>query len=179
MKKTGEVLDNTATDNQIEAKEITLEDVLKNAELMAKILQSDAVKTLIQSETDKVRTKAAREKESNVSEFAKYKAEMDAKIAELSKFQKNYLKTETLKKSGLDLELWDYITGDTEEEILANAKALSGKIQKLAETQVGGDPAPGGGSGQTITKEQFGKMTYTEKAELYQKDRELFEKLSK
>ncbi len=168
---TGEVV-NTATG-------YTATDVLGNTEVMKEILKSDAVKALIQSEADRVRTKAAQEKESQLTEFAKYKQETDSKIAELSKFQKDYFKTETLKKSGLDVDLWGYVNGDTEADILKSAEALKTKIAQLAQVQVGGQVPTDTKSYSGLTKEQFGKMTYTEKAELYQKDKDLYFKMSK
>ena len=174
--KPGEVVNpTTATESN---KQITTEEILKNQELMAEILKSDAVKMAIQSEADRVRTKASREKESTLAEFNKYKSEMDSKIAELTKFQANYLKTETLRKSGLDLDLWDYVSGNTEAEILKNAEALKTKISSLAQKAVGVIPDTSK-SFTGITAEQFGKMTYSEKAELYQTDRELYNKLAK
>ena len=170
-RKTGEVVQSTAT-------EITVDDVLGNEKLMTEILKSKAVLDLVQSESDRVRTKASKEKADVSGEFAKYKLETDTKIAELTKFQKDFFKTEILKKSGLDVDLWQYVTGETEEDILKSAKDLTDKITKLAEKKVGGKP-------QTektftgITKEQFGKMSFTERAELYQKDFALYQELTK
>lgn len=178
MKKTGEVQD-TATGGEKETKTITVEDILKNKDFMAQILESDAVKAVIQSETDKVRTKASKEKESTMSEFERYKAEMDKQIAEMKKFQSDHMKTKVLKKCGLDLKLWDFVHGENEEEILKQAETLKNTVQKIAESKIGAKVNTGGKDFTGMTKEQFGKMTYTEKAELYQTDRELYEKLSK
>lgn len=55
----------------------------------------------------------------------------------LTIFQKNYLKNEILKKSGLEVELWDYVKGETEEEIKKSATELKNLLQKVEET-VGG-----------------------------------------
>ena len=164
--------------NTGEVKELTATDILANEELMKQILASDTVKALVQSETDRVRTKAAKEKEMNMTEFEKYKAETDAKISELSKFQKDYSKMEALRKSGLNVELWDYVSGESHEDIIAKAKALDEKINKLAQAKVGANPQTSN-SFQGITKEQFGKMSYSERAKLYQTDRELYEQLKK
>lgn len=157
--------------------QVTATDILKNEELMKQILESDAVKSMIQSEADRARTKATKEKESALSEFAKYKQETDLRIAELSEFQKNYTKVETLKKTGLDIELWDYVTGNTTEEIVASATSLQEKIAKLAQAKVGSNPQITSFTG--LTKESFGKMSYAEKAKLYQTDRELYNQLKK
>lgn len=155
---------------------ISAEDVLGNSELMAKILKSDVIVKLIQAETDKIRRKASDESKVKDDDFAKYKAETDAKISELTAFQKNYFKSEILKKSGLEVELWDYVKGETEEEIKKSASELKKLITKKAEETVGGKVQ----TGKTytgITKEQFGKMNYTEKAELFRNNKELYESL--
>ena len=169
--KVGEVEKTTAT-----IKEITLDEVLANKEIMESILKSDVVAKLIQGEVDKVRTKASQEGKEKESEFAKYKSETDLKIAELTAFQKNYFRTEVLRKSGLETDLWDYVKGDTEEEIKKSANELKKLIAKKAE-EVVGSKTQTGTSYVGLTKEQFGKMTYAEKAELYQKDKETYEKL--
>lgn len=150
---------------------ITATDVLKNEELMKQILNSDTIKTLIQSETDRVRTKAAQEKQTTL-------AELETKIAELTEFQKQSIKMQALKKTGLDIELWDFVNGENEEEILKNAQALNIKLQKIAESKVGA-PVSTSSTFIGVTKEQFGKMSYAEKAQLFQKDKELYYKLSK
>ena len=157
----------------------TLQDILGNEELMKQIIGSDAIKALIQSETDKVRTKAAQEKQAKISEFAQYKEQTDKTIAELKAFQTEFLKTEVLKTSGLDVELWGYVKGETKEEIQASAKALKDLIGTKAQQLAGAPAGKGGTSGpaKPVTAEQFGKMTYSEKAELYQTDPELYRKL--
>ena len=66
--------------------------------------------------------------------------------------------------------------GDTEEEIKKSANELKKLISKKAE-EVVGSKTQTGTSYAGLTKEQFGKMTYAEKAELYQKDKETYEKL--
>lgn len=173
-KNVGEVQETATT--------ITAAEVIGNKELMAEIFKSDVVSKHIQGEIDKVRTKASQEianiKLEKDNDFARYKTETDTRIAELAAFQKNYLKTEVLRKTGLDLDLWDYVKGETEEEIKKSATELKKLIAKMAEETVGAKI-------QTmktytgLTKEQFGKMTYTEKAELYQKDKETYERLMK
>ncbi|PID67412.1 MAG: hypothetical protein CR959_00300 [Fusobacteriales bacterium] len=178
--KTGEV------ENKETTATVKLEDVLGNKEIMEGIMKSDVITKFIQGEVDKARTKASIDKQTEINkvkqesetEFSKYKAETDKKIAELEAFQRNHFRTEALKKLGLEVELWDYVKGDTEEEIKQSAEALKKIINKKAETAVGGNIKP------TInytglTAEKFGKMTYAEKAELYQKDQELYNKLSK
>lgn len=170
----GEVKNETAT------AKITLQDVLGNSELMVSLLKSEEVSKFIQSEVDKVRTKASQDlaqaKQTQDDDFAKYKAETEAKINELTIFQKNYLKNEILKKSGLEVELWDYVKGETEEEIKKSATELKKLIAKKAEETVGGK-AQIGKTYTGLTKEQFGKMTYTEKAELFRTNPEIYNSL--
>lgn len=66
--------------------------------------------------------------------------------------------------------------GETEEEIKKSASELKKLIAKKAEEIVAGKVQ----TGKTytgITKEQFGKMSYTEKAELFRNNKELYESL--
>lgn len=169
---------NTGGVQETETPTVKLEEILANKEIMDGILKSETVSKFVQSEIDKVRTKASKLTAEKETEFSKYKTETDKRIAELTAFQKNYFRTETLKKLGLEIELWDYVKGDSEEEIKKSAENLKNIITKKAETVVGGKIKPTT-SYSGLTTEKFGKMTYAEKAELFQKDQELYNKLSK
>ncbi len=160
----GHMIPKTRLDEEIEKKK-DLEKQLKDKE--------EELAELIKSNADNEKAKQASE-----TEFSKYKSDTDKKIAELTAFQKNYFRTETLKNLGLEVELWDYVKGDTEEEIKKSAESLKNIISKKAETAVGGKVETKN-SYTDLTAEKFGKMTYAEKAELYQNDKELYEKLSK
>lgn len=86
----GEVKNETAT------AKITSQDVLGNSELMASLLKSEEVSKFIQSEVDKVRTKASQDlaqaKQTQDDDFAKYKAETEAKINETYNFSEKLFK---------------------------------------------------------------------------------------
>lgn len=159
---------------------ISLEDVLKNKELIDKLLKSEPVINFVQSEVDKVKNKLSQENAQQLSEFEAYKLETGKEIKNLKEFQTNYFRTETLKKSGLDIELWDYVKGITEEEILKSAESLKQLISKKVENKAGFNPNSGNNDKfKGITKEQFGKMSYTEKAELFQSNKDLYLELIK
>lgn len=160
---------------------VSLEDVLNNKELVEGFLKSDIVAKLVQSEVDKVRTKSTQEKAKQLSEFEAYKLETTVKLQELQEFQTRYFRTEALKESGLDIELWEYVKGSTKEEILKSAEGLKQLISKKVETKAGFTPDSGnnGDKFKGITKEQFGKMSYTERAELFQKNKDLYLELIK
>lgn len=82
--------------------------------------------------------------------------------------------------------LLDGIVTDNEETTTALAKNLVKLLQsKKTETEkrvreelLKTTPQPPAGATQPITKEEFQNMTYEQRAELYQQNRELFEKLN-
>ena len=71
--------------------------------------------------------------------------------------------------------------GDFETVFKNLGKYRSEMEKKFKAENIDNMPKPNGGSGKTPepTQEQFDAMTYNQRVELYQKNKELYEKLSK
>lgn len=142
---------------------------------------SDFFKKAIQSEADKVRTKATTEKKTLEERLT-----AQEKInSELLAFKNETVKVKVLKEMGIPLEFWDIIQAGTEEEIKGTAEKLLTAHRTLLTAEVetrlkanGSNPGAGHQDG-TLTKEQFSKLTYAERTKLYNEDRELYDSLNK
>ena len=158
---------------------------LKELNLSEEQLQK--VNKIIQSETDKVRTEYSKkikdlesklpiepsEEEKAFQERIKALEEREKAIAE-----KEYMATVQgkLKDKGLNEQLAQYLNvqgvEDLETYIEDIAKVISSQIQEYK-------PRGHEGSSTKITKEQFSKMNYMERMNLFENNRALYDALSK
>lgn len=132
-----------------------------NEELQAQI-------QALQQQNEQVKTEYQQQLQQKEFDFALTEALRDAK-AKNPKAVKALLDTSTVKfvdgkLIGLDEQLTALKTSD---DYLFTSDKLKGSI-----------PAQGGTPPTTVTKEQFDSMSYMEKVDLYNKDVELFNKLS-
>lgn len=147
--------------------------------------QIDAVQRLIQSETDKVRTKYSSELKTVNDELAQYKlaeksdaekaleqriANLEAKEKEVANKERAMTIADKLKAKGLPGELAQYLNVGED---------IDGAIDKVGDTlgnyfleQVS-NPSGNHTTNKGITKADFAKMSYVERAKLFQ---EKFEK---
>ena len=148
--------------------------------------QLEALQKHIQSETDKVRTKYSQEIKGLTEELAKYKpkektleekaledriAALEAKEAELSNREQLMNLQSKLKERGLNPELAQYLTfpEDKQDESL---NQISGFF--LGDANI----PKGHSNGAGLSKDDFRKLNYAEKARLYQENPKLYEALS-
>ena len=85
-----------------------------------------------------------------------------------------------LKGQGLDTSLAKYINSD--EDITFFKDLISNSVQAGIKEKLGNSnykPAASSGDVNSITKEQFNKMNYTEKLKLYNTNKELYDELNK
>ena len=85
-----------------------------------------------------------------------------------------------LKGQGLDTSLAKYINSD--EDITFFKDLISNSVQAGIKEKLGNSnykPAASTGDVNSITKEQFNKMNYTEKLKLYNTNKELYDELNK
>ena len=85
-----------------------------------------------------------------------------------------------LKGQGLDTSLAKYINSD--EDITFFKELISNSVQAGIKEKLGNSnykPAASSGDVNSITKEQFNKMNYTEKLKLYNENKELYDELNK
>lgn len=142
----------------------------------------------IQAAEDRVRTKYSKtiksleEKIAELTPVEKTDAEKDfeQRLADLERKEKESderakalaLKT-VLQSHGLDANIADYLKSDVD------AEAFSTDIEKIVATRMaaGGYKPSGHQTNQPITKAEYDKMSYDEKAELYRRDPESWKRL--
>ena len=151
--------------------------------------QLAGVQKLIQSETDKVRTKYSAELKTVNEELSKYKpAEksesekaleerikaLEDREAQLNAMERSQKIASKLKAKGLPEELAQYISvGDDIDADVEKVGTALGNYFLNANYK-----PESHASNKGITKEQFGKMSYMERAKLYKENPELYKMLS-
>lgn len=149
----------------------------------------EEVSKKIQSETDKIRTKYSKEiKElkAKIEELSPTKTEaeleIERRLAELEKSQaevnaqKQFLEMQnTLKSKGIDEKIATYLKDDVDlEEFAITFNSIISEMAKGKGFVPTDHP-----TGDNITVEEFKKMSYDKRAELYTKNPTLYQKLSK
>ena len=103
------------------------------------------------------------------------KMELEKTKAELLEANRN-----KLKGQGLDTSLAKYINNDDDiaffKDLIVNS-VQAGIKEKLGNSNY--KPPVSAGDVNSITKEQFNKMNYTEKLKLYNTNKELYDELNK
>ena len=189
-----ENIENNVVNNEVENKEVEVETV--------------EVKTFTQEEVDKMITKRLQRERKDIEakiEAERKQAEELAKLSEQEKasklleikekelndkiraFENERLLHETSKQlaaKNLPMEFSNLLKGNDAETTFENIKMFESKFNEAVEKAVterlrGSSPKVGTVSKTEISKEQFRNMSYIEKMDLYNKDKNLFEKLSK
>lgn len=150
--------------------------------------QLTSVQKLIQSETDKVRTKYSQELKTANEELSKYKPKektqdeldletrirnLELKEAELAAKEKNVRIKSKLEEKGLPVALADYLRLENDEDVDKVGSELANYFLN------NGIKPTNHAKAQAITREQFRKMSYAQRAQLYQDNPELYKVLSK
>lgn len=134
---------------------------------------NDAVTKLNQSETDKVRTEYSKK----IKELEKYKPiEKSETELELEKVKKELADTKfksDLKTLGVDDNLAKYIRSDIDMEEFSSF--YKGFVPK---NQTDFIPNSKNSTGDAISKDDFLKMSYSEKAKLYTENPQLYQQLA-
>ena len=152
--------------------------------------QIEAVTKLVQSETDKVRTKYSSELKTVNEELAQYKPKQksDAEKAleeritalenrekELASKEKAMTIANKLKEKGIPTELAQYLSvGDNVDETVEKVGALFGNYFLDGTSKPTNHNTHKG-----ITREDFKRMGYAERAKLYSENPELYNALNK
>ena len=153
--------------------------------------QIEAVTKLVQSETDKVRTKYSSELKTVNDELAQYKpkqkseselaleqriANLEAKEKELANKERAMTIADKLKAKGLPSELAQYL--NVGEDIDGSIDKVGDALGNYFLRQVS-NPSGNHATNKGITKADFAKMSYSERAKLFQENNELYKALSK
>jgi hypothetical protein len=150
--------------------------------------QLASVQKYVQSETDKVRTDYSQKLRTANDELNKYKPKektqeeldletrirnLEQKEAELSAKEKNVRIKSKLEEKGLPVALADYLRLENDEDI----DKVGGELANYFLNN--GVKPTNHAKSQPVTREQFRKMSYAQRAQLYQDNPELYKVLSK
>jgi hypothetical protein len=148
------------------------------------LLSKEDLDKTIQSETDKVRTEYSKKLKSLEDEIVKYKPveksdaekQLEARELEISKKEKMFKVKESLSQNNLPSDLYDVIYGELDDDArvsklsdILNNVVLDGSF-KGSKKHTKSD---------SITKDQFKKMSYAERTKLYNDNPSLYNELVK
>ena len=187
-------------ENQNNVVEEVVETNVEGGATEVEVTEVKEEKTFTQAELDKILNKKFAQWQKKTEE-AKQEEERKAKLTEAEKLaeerkefeamrkQFEYEKrvnstSKTLASNNLPVEFADFLIGDTDEtttqrvDIFKNA--FNEAVEKLVNERLKGrTPRTSVSNNNSITKEQFKKMDLMQRQELFNKDRELYNRLSK
>lgn len=170
-------------------------------EELKNLIAEEEVQKKIQAEADRVRGKYSKEmkelqaklealenaKMSDEERLVKEKAEKESLLAEreaqLLKKELDFETMSLLNAKKLDKSFLTFLTGNTIEDRIEQLGALethiNNQIQEAVKAKLGQDPAPSNGTNKSlkVSKEDFKKMGYAEKSNLFLTDPELYNTL--
>lgn len=115
------------------------------------------------------------------AEFEEAKATLEKEKADFEKEKITLAVEKELVKYNLSTELKDFLIADTKENSVKNVEKLKAvidlEVQKVVGEKLKGSTPKAGGTTLTITQEMFNKMSYGEKAKLYEENKELYQTL--
>lgn len=188
----------TITEEATEQKEQIIEeskDSIGFQNIKSSYTEED-VKKLIQSETDKVRGKYSKELKELQKELEGYKPKekseselqleqrlkaVEDKEKEIVNKEKSLKALETLKNNGLDGQLVKYLNLQGVEDLESYIKEVADIVIKHTNKSLLDNSFIGNKhktQKDVVTKEQFGKMSYLERVNLFKSNAELYKKLS-
>lgn len=157
-------------------------------------------KTFTQAELDKILNKKFAQWQKKTEE-AKAEAERKAKLTEAEKLAEERKEFEAMKKqfeyeqrvnstskvlasNNLPIEFADFLIAENDEATTKRVdlfkNAFNDALEKAVNERLRGKtPKTSAVNGNLVTKEQFKKMNLMQRQELFNKDRELYNKLSK
>ncbi|EJT6153714.1 hypothetical protein N2W29_001789 [Clostridium perfringens] len=150
--------------------------------------QLEGVQKYVQAEGDKIRTKYSKQIKDLENKVPKEKTEeelaLEKRVKDLETREKELTRKETLTNAkvlltgkGLDSQLADYLN----LEGVKNLETYVDDIAKVVVKQTKNSYVPKGHekADGNITKEQFSKMSYVERCNLYETNKQLYDILSK
>lgn len=166
----------------------SIEDVLKNPEF-EKFLQSrdDKIRTEYSKKNSALQKQLDDEKKSKMTEQEKLdaaQAEIDRQTKELQQEKNKFFSVNALSNAEMPASFLDFVLGDTDEQTTEKIQTLKTEFDKAVAAKVeetfkgSGRKYQRGAEGGTITKEQFNKLGYNERAKLAADNPELYQQLS-
>lgn len=116
-------------------------------------------------------------------ELQQREAAIEEKEKELALAENKAEASKILASKGISAELVNFVVAETADEMNANISLLEKEFKKSVKAEIekrlaSNTPKKGLAQPNTITKDQFMKMTYTELAELRQNEPELYDSLA-
>ena len=169
--QTGAATGTENTDGTVTMSKADYDKAIQAAEDRVRTKYSKDIKALekkVAELTPVQKTEAELAIEQRLAELERKEQEADAKAKALN------LKT-VLQAHSLDTTIADYLKDDVD------ADAFSAVIEKVVSARLaaGGYKPTGHQTNQPVTKEQFDKMSYDERAELYNRSPEVYKRLKK
>ena len=187
-------------ENQNNVVNETVEAKIEGGAVEVDTVEVKEEKTFTQAELDKILNKKFAQWQKKTEE-ANIEAERKAKLTEAEKLAEERKEFESMKRqfeyeqrvnstskvlasNNLPIEFSDFLVADTEEATTQRVdlfkNAFNEALEKaLTERLKGNTPKVGVSSSKEISKKDFRNMSYKQKIDLYNKDKELFNKLSK
>ena len=184
----------------INVNEETVEAKTEGGAVETNTVEVKEEKTFTQTELDKILNKKFAQWQKKTEE-AKIEAERKAKLTEAEKLAEERKEFESMKRqfeyeqrvnstskvlasNNLPIEFSDFLVADTEEATTQRVdlfkNAFNEAVEKLVTERLRGNtPKVGISSNKEISKKEFRNMSYKQKMDLYNKDKDLFDKLSK
>lgn len=164
-------IENNTADGTVTMSKVDYDKAIQAAEDRVRTKYSKDIKALekkVAELTPVQKTEAELAIEQRLAELERKEQEADAKAKALN------LKT-VLQAHSLDTTIADYLKDDVD------ADAFSAVIEKVVSARLaaGGYKPTGHQTNQPVTKEQFDKMSYDERAELYNRSPEVYKRLKK
>ena len=186
-------------ENQNNVVNETVEVKAEGGAVEADTVEAKEEKTFTQEELDKILNKKFAQWQKKTEE-AKIEAERKAKLTEAEKLAEERKEFEAMRKqfeyekrvnstskvlasNNLPVEFADFLIADTEEATTQRVdlfkNAFNEALEKaLTERLRGNTPKVGVSSSKEISKKEFRNMSYKQKMDLYNNNKELFKKLS-
>lgn len=141
---------------------------------------NETIEKIVQSETDKVRTKYSNDIKDLQSKLPKEKTEQEiefeTRLKDLEAKESEYKLKDTLTNLGLPMQLANFLKGSDDLETFGKEFA---DILNQHVLNSGYKPSNHKSTETTITKEQFKKMNYSEREKLFETNPELYKALTK
>lgn len=173
--------ENTIIDNETVETGAEVTETVESVEETTTYSQEDLNKR-VQSETDKVRTeysKKVKELEKKIKELtpvekSEKELELEKRLADVEKREHALKLRDSLSAKGIDSELSAYLKSDVDVDALAAVldKYASEKIR------VGGFKPTNHKSGESLKKDDFKKLSYQQREQLYRDNPDLYRELA-
>ena len=187
-------------ENQNNVVNETVENQVEGGATEVDTVEVKEEKTFTQAELDKILNKKFAQWQKKTEE-AKAEAERKAKLTEAEKLAEERKEFEAMRKqfeyekrvnstskvlasNNLPVEFADFLIAENDEATTQRVDLFKNTFNEalekaLTERLRGNTPKVGTTTNKEITKKDFRNMSYKEKMDLYNKDKELFNKLSK